>query len=50
LASALAARATLEEAERVALGVTAREWALSFDWHDIAEQTAALYADVVRKK
>ncbi|HWD96122.1 MAG TPA: glycosyltransferase [Acidimicrobiales bacterium] len=50
LSAAMAVLANLDDAEREALGVAAREWALSFDWHDIAEQTAALYADVVRKK
>jgi glycosyltransferase involved in cell wall biosynthesis len=49
LSAAMRAVASLSDAERAALGSAAREWALSFDWRTIAEETAAVYAQALRR-
>jgi glycosyltransferase involved in cell wall biosynthesis len=48
LSEAMSKIAKMSEAERIALGSAAREWALNFDWRSIAEETALVYAKAIR--
>lgn len=50
LTNAMQKAASMDHAERAAIGRAAREWTFAFNWSEIADATAAVYARVVRGK
>lgn len=50
LSDAMKTAANVDHADLRAIGLAAREWTLKFDWDNIAKETDAVYADIVRGK